>query len=154
MISSDYYSNLNKNIAYRPLPGDYCVGMYTEDARWYRARLIRYISGSSISMSTWFIRCDTINCSWIDQICEVFYIDYGNLEELPVEFLHELTPDFVQLPARAIACTIAEVRDMMTAMHEYVSWTNRSYLQSVKMVGQNVQHLRLHHTAVTNVYKP
>ncbi|CAF3479713.1 unnamed protein product [Rotaria sp. Silwood1] len=84
----EYYSNLDKNTHYRPLPGDYCVAMYTEDARWYRARIIRYIS---------------------DQTCEVFYIDYGNMEELPIDLLHEILPDFVRIPARAIACTIAEI---------------------------------------------
>ncbi len=45
MINSEYYSNLDKNSHYHPSPGDYCVAMYTEDARWYRARIIRYISG-------------------------------------------------------------------------------------------------------------
>ncbi|CAF3111343.1 unnamed protein product [Rotaria socialis] len=84
----EYYSNLDKNSNYRPSPGDYCVAMYTEDARWYRARIIRYIS---------------------DQTCEVFYVDYGNMEELPIEFLHEILPDFVRLPARSIACTITEI---------------------------------------------
>ncbi|CAF2496114.1 unnamed protein product [Rotaria sp. Silwood2] len=84
----EYYSNLDKNTHYRPLPGDYCVAMYTDDARWYRARIIRYIS---------------------DQTCEVFYIDYGNMEELPIDLLHEILPDFVRISARAIACTIAEI---------------------------------------------
>ncbi|CAF0984259.1 unnamed protein product [Rotaria sordida] len=84
----EYCSNLDKNSHYRPLPGDYCVAMYTEDARWYRARIIRYIS---------------------DQTCEVFYIDYGNMEELSIDLLHEILPDFARIPARAIACTIAEI---------------------------------------------
>ncbi|CAF1252283.1 unnamed protein product [Adineta steineri] len=84
----EYFSNLDKNSHYRPSPGDFCVAMYTEDARWYRARIIRYIS---------------------DQICEVFYIDYGNMEELPIDLVHEISSDFTRLPARAIACTIAEI---------------------------------------------
>ncbi|CAF4466313.1 unnamed protein product, partial [Rotaria magnacalcarata] len=84
----EYYSNRDKNSNYHPSPGDYCVAMYTEDARWYRARIIRYIS---------------------DHTCEVFYVDYGNMEELPIEFLHEILPDFVRLSARAIACTITEI---------------------------------------------
>jgi hypothetical protein len=46
----------------------------------------------------------------LDQTCEVFYIDYGNMEELPIDFVHEILPDFARLPARAIACTIAEVK--------------------------------------------
>ena len=46
----------------------------------------------------------------LDQTCEVFYVDYGNMEELPINLVHEILPDFTRLPARAIACTIAEVR--------------------------------------------
>jgi hypothetical protein len=49
-INSEYYSNLDKNYHYHPLPGDYCVAMYTEDARWYRSRIIRYISGLFIHL--------------------------------------------------------------------------------------------------------
>ncbi|CAF0995587.1 unnamed protein product [Adineta ricciae] len=84
----EYYSNLDKNVHFHPSPGDYCVAMYTEDARWYRARVIRYLS---------------------DQTCEVFYVDYGNMEELSIELVHEILPDFARIPARAIACTIAEI---------------------------------------------
>ncbi len=32
------------------------------------------------------------------------------MEELPIDFVHEILPDFARLPARAIACTIAEVK--------------------------------------------
>jgi len=46
----------------------------------------------------------------IDQTCEVFYIDYGNMEELPIDLVHEILPDFARIPGRAIACTIAEVK--------------------------------------------
>ena len=32
------------------------------------------------------------------------------MEELQIDLVHELLPDFARIPARAIACTIAEVR--------------------------------------------
>jgi hypothetical protein len=31
------------------------------------------------------------------------------MEELPIDLVHEILPDFTRIPARAIACTIAEV---------------------------------------------
>lgn len=31
------------------------------------------------------------------------------MEELPVDLLHEILPEFTRLPARAIACTITGV---------------------------------------------
>ena len=105
---SDYYSNLDKNAHFRPTPGDYCVAMYTEDARWYRARLIRYVSGICLLYRSDLSQAFRLSV-FLDQICEVFYVDYGNLEELPIDLVHELLPAFARLPARAIACTIAEV---------------------------------------------
>lgn len=53
---------------------------------------------------------------YIDQTCEVFYIDYGNMEELSLNFLHEILPGFARIPARAIACTIAEVKKIQLKM--------------------------------------
>ncbi len=32
------------------------------------------------------------------------------MEELPIDLVHEILPDFARIPARAIACTIAEVK--------------------------------------------
>jgi hypothetical protein len=54
--------------------------------------------------------CNKFHINDSDQTCEVFYIDYGNMEELPIDLVHEILPDFTQIPARAIACTIAEVK--------------------------------------------
>ena len=56
----------------------------------------------------------------IDHICEVFYIDYGNLEELSIDLVHEILPDFTRLPARAIACTIAGVRTSAASFKTHV----------------------------------
>jgi len=70
--------------------------------------LVLYDIFQVYSLSIFFIYVFYINN--IDQTCEVFYIDYGNLEELPIDLVHEILPDFIRIPARAIACTIAEVK--------------------------------------------
>lgn len=49
--------------------------------------------------------------NYIEQTCQVFYIDYGNMEELPIELVHEILPDFTRISARSIACTISEVKE-------------------------------------------
>lgn len=92
--------------------------MYTEDARWYRARIIRYISGNFLSYVYFF----NLKLNNIDQICQVFYIDYGNMEELPIDLIHEILPDFGRIPARAIACTIAEVKENSFFLNEDLSF--------------------------------
>jgi hypothetical protein len=35
------------------------------------------------------------------------------MEELPIDLVHEILPDFTRIPARAIACTIAEVNRLL-----------------------------------------
>ena len=92
--------------------------MYTEDARWYRARMIRYTSGTSPEIGESFSIHRRLNS--IDHVCEVFYIDYGNLEELSIDLVHEILPDFTRLPARAIACTIAGVRTSASLFKQHV----------------------------------
>ena len=80
--------------------------------------MIRYTSGTLENMGTSFSL--HLPLTSIDHVCEVFYIDYGNLEELSIDLVHELLPDFTRLPARAIACTIAGVRASDEPCEEHV----------------------------------
>jgi hypothetical protein len=69
--------------------GDFGVAKYSEDDRWYRARLL--------------------GCEENNQI-RIVFIDFGNIE---TKFMHEFFPLdklFIELPAQAIACTLSEVR--------------------------------------------
>ncbi|CAF0826523.1 unnamed protein product [Didymodactylos carnosus] len=84
----EYYNNIDINPRYLPEVGEFCVAKYTEDLNWYRCRVVRYTSKTSV---------------------EVFYIDYGNIEDLPLELLRELDYAFSKMPAMAIACTVAEI---------------------------------------------
>lgn len=86
------------------------------------------------------------------------------MEELPIDLLHEMLPEFVRMPARAIACTIAEVNTktifLDTLQFQYIQYSVgivcfqiRYYHRVDKKVGRNVPHLRLLHAAVMNVFK-
>ena len=69
--------------------GDFGVAKYSEDQRWYRARLI---------------------LSQQDNQIRIVFIDFGNIE---TKFLDEFFPlyrSFTDLPAQVVACTLSEVR--------------------------------------------
>jgi len=89
----------------------------------------------------------------LDQICEVFYIDYGNMEELPIEFIHEILPDFARLPARSIACTISEVISCFFFVLLKENRNLRFYHRLDKKVGRNERPIRLLNVVVMNEYK-
>jgi hypothetical protein len=74
------------------------------------------------------------------------------MEELPIEFVHELLPEFSRLPARAIACTIVEVKSR-ESFFEFILLNIRFYHRLDKKVGLNEQHLPLLHVVVMNVFK-
>lgn len=40
---------------------------------------------------------------------EVFYIDFGNIEQVTVRDVKELPPQFMSIPAQAARCSLADV---------------------------------------------
>ena len=71
-----------------PQQNDFCVAKYAEDGALYRSRIYSR-PGSK---------------------CSVKFIDYGNIEEVPVSDLYTLPPSFTSLPAQAILCTLKNFR--------------------------------------------
>ncbi|KAK3752727.1 hypothetical protein QZH41_018695 [Actinostola sp. cb2023] len=67
-------------------PGDYCVAKYTEDDSWYRAKIKEVKPDMKVS---------------------VFYIDFGNGEELSAKSVKRMLPSFAQLPEQVISCALA-----------------------------------------------
>ncbi|CAF1028667.1 unnamed protein product [Adineta steineri] len=87
----DYYSSLEKSNNLIPLQnisiGDFGVAKYSEDNRWYRARLLM--------------------CEEHDQI-RIVFIDFGNIETKYLNQFYPLDKLYTDLPAQAIACSLSE----------------------------------------------
>ncbi|XP_065909710.1 uncharacterized protein [Dysidea avara] len=84
-----YYKWLEKDGDYGglkepPRVGDFCCARFSQDMRWYRARVLSFIH---------------------DRV-EVLYVDYGNKEEVPLSSLRPLDYRFVILPCQAIKCSL------------------------------------------------
>lgn len=63
------------------------LAQYSEDARWYRARVVAVKAA----------------------ICEVYFIDYGNTEQIPMKFLRIAKPSFLHLPPQAFECALEDM---------------------------------------------
>ncbi|XP_061857202.1 tudor domain-containing protein 1 [Colius striatus] len=77
------------SVDFRPAVGDMCCAHFKEDNLWYRAAVLEYIS---------------------EDVVLVVYIDYGNLEAVPLTRLRPMIPRLRDLPALAIRCTLAGVK--------------------------------------------
>ncbi|XP_076466863.1 uncharacterized protein LOC143298070 [Babylonia areolata] len=69
--------------------GDVVLVKFTEDEQWYRGQVER-LSDSGAT-------------------CTVFFLDYGNKEDKEVGTLRGVPPQFLQMPAQAILCTLTGV---------------------------------------------
>ena len=81
----EYYAALGETeyCIEAPFVSSFCMATFSEDGGWYRARIM--VISSTI---------------------DVFYIDYGNTESLPVKNIKTLRPEFSALPAQAIECNL------------------------------------------------
>ena len=95
MFFSEYYKDLEKSNQLTPLEniaiGDFGVAKYSEDRRWYRARLIM--------------------CEGYDRI-KIVFVDFGNIEIKSVKEFFPLYKLFTELPAQAIACSLSQVTNI------------------------------------------
>lgn len=99
-----------------------CCALYSEDEAWYRA-VVTAVGPTG---------------------ADVFFVDYGNAETVPLESLRALPPGLLALPRQALRCTLrdlqAPVSDKLTErldplLTEEVSKDSRHLLQSRRLSG-------------------
>uniref|UniRef100_A0A2K5HKA6 Tudor domain-containing protein n=1 Tax=Colobus angolensis palliatus TaxID=336983 RepID=A0A2K5HKA6_COLAP len=71
----------------KPEPGLFCCARYSKDRRFYRA-VITEINGYKIN---------------------VYFLDYGNTDSIPFFDVKILLPEFCELPALAMCCSLAHI---------------------------------------------
>ncbi|XP_059516659.1 tudor domain-containing protein 15 [Myotis daubentonii] len=70
-----------------PEPGSFCCARYSKDRRFYRA-VINEINGYKIN---------------------VYFLDYGNTDSIPFFDVRTLLPEFCELPALAMCCSLVHI---------------------------------------------
>ncbi|KAK7369584.1 hypothetical protein VNO80_11625 [Phaseolus coccineus] len=81
--------------AFNPKKGDIVLCLFGADKSWYRAMIVNGPRGPVASPNDMF---------------EVFYIDYGNQEEVPYSQLRPLDPSVSAAPGLAQLCSLAYVK--------------------------------------------
>lgn len=72
----------------RPQPGMICVAQYSEDSAWYRAKVV------SIEKNN----------------VDVYYVDYGNSEQIPKKKVKYIHQDFTIQPVQGIRCCLEGIK--------------------------------------------
>merc|ERR1719193_2692781 len=85
---ADFYGDEAKNrttIVNKIVNGTFCAALFAEDDQWYRATVTKTYSPHQV---------------------EVQYIDYGNKENVALEKVRSLRPEFASLPQQAYLCAL------------------------------------------------
>ena len=83
-----HYSSLPVKAIEKPKIDSYCCAQFAEDNLFYRG-IIKKLNNSTS--------------------CDVYFIDYGNTETIALPMIKEVQPDFKELPAMAVECSLSGV---------------------------------------------
>ncbi|KFV90318.1 Tudor domain-containing protein 1, partial [Eurypyga helias] len=81
------YCKSCKHQSFEPRPGEACCARFSGDGRWYRALVLK------ASQS----------------VVKVLYVDYGNIETLPLSKVLPITDSYLKLPFQTITCSLAGI---------------------------------------------
>ncbi|XP_031410387.1 tudor domain-containing protein 1 isoform X2 [Meleagris gallopavo] len=73
----------------KPEKGEPCCALFSDDGNWYRALVEDIIS---------------------DRVVRVHFVDYGNVEEVPVDNIRQISSSFLELPFQGIKCWLSGIK--------------------------------------------
>ncbi|XP_073412720.1 tudor domain-containing protein 1 isoform X2 [Dendrobates tinctorius] len=91
VMMHDRYSTSAASPQFSPAPGDICAAQFSEDNNWYRASVVRHISGESVLVG---------------------YLDFGNTEILSTSRIRPIQTDLLYVPFQAAQCSLAGVKPL------------------------------------------
>ncbi|CAG9812570.1 unnamed protein product [Phaedon cochleariae] len=108
--------------------GDLVAATFRFDSKWYRAEVLNIIEEDSVKQA------------------ELYYVDYGDTDKMPLSDLYELRTDFLRLHFQAIECFLARVDPVgdswsEEAVDKFEEWTHVAQWKklSAKMNGYSVR---------------
>ena len=94
-----------------------CLGKFTDNDMWHRAQILNLQGGTNAT---------------------VFYVDYGNSENLSLDRLHPISDSHLKLPAQAIRFSLADVQGVDPS--KVTSYLNEALCEKVVQVEVQEQH--------------
>ncbi|XP_010142236.1 PREDICTED: tudor domain-containing protein 1, partial [Buceros rhinoceros silvestris] len=74
---------------FKPESGEPCCALFSGDGNWYRALVKNFTSHRTV------------------QVC---FVDYGNVEEVPLDKIRQISSSFLQLPFQGIKCWLSGIK--------------------------------------------
>ncbi|EFA09059.1 tudor and KH domain-containing protein homolog [Tribolium castaneum] len=110
---TEYYrkqENRESHILNKVTKGDLVAAVFQYDSKWYRAEVLSLSDDNPPQ-------------------AELYYVDYGDTDLVPVEELYELRTDFLRLHFQAIECFLARVDPVgeswsVEAVDKFEEWTH------------------------------
>lgn len=104
---------------HKPTKGENCAALFADDGQWYRARVTS-----------------------LGPTCTVYFIDYGNVAQVPPESICPLPDQCKNLPAQAVRCGLYAVRPVSAS----AGWPEEAFSLLASMIQEgtmfaNVQNL-------------
>nr|XP_033799039.1 tudor domain-containing protein 1 isoform X2 [Geotrypetes seraphini] len=97
---------------FKPEKGKICCAFFSGDENWYRG-MVKEVSPEGA--------------------IKVHFVDYGNVEEVALEKLHEISSEFLKLPFQAIRCKLAGVIPVSKEWSREATERFRTYVNGVKL---------------------
>ncbi|NXY67292.1 TDRD1 protein, partial [Glareola pratincola] len=85
---SEYCQKTPPNIS-KPENGEPCCAFFSDDGNWYRALVQNVTSDGTV---------------------KVFFVDYGNVEEVPLDKIRQISSSFLKLPFQGIKCWLSGIK--------------------------------------------
>ncbi|NXN35746.1 TDRD1 protein, partial [Rhinoptilus africanus] len=85
---SEYCQKTPPNIT-KPENGEPCCAFFSDDSSWYRAMVQNVTSHGTV---------------------KVFFVDYGNVEEVPLDKIRQISSSFLKLPFQGIKCWLSGIK--------------------------------------------
>ncbi|XP_057276913.1 tudor domain-containing protein 1 [Pezoporus wallicus] len=85
---SEYCQKTPPNV-FKPENGEPCCAFFSDDGYWYRALVQNVCSGGTV---------------------KVCFVDYGNVEEVPLDKIRQISSSFLKLPFQGIKCWLSGIK--------------------------------------------
>ncbi|KAL3231946.1 hypothetical protein MRX96_023206 [Rhipicephalus microplus] len=111
---------------HKPTQGETCAALFADDGQWYRARVTS-----------------------LGSTCTVYFIDYGNVAEVPCESICRLPDQCKELPPQAVRCRLHAVRPASGS----ADWTEEAFSLLVSMIKEGTMFANVQNVAESFVHE-
>lgn len=111
---------------HKPTQGETCAALFADDGQWYRARVTS-----------------------LGSTCTVYFIDYGNVAEVPRESICRLPDQCKELPPQAVRCRLHAVRPASGS----ADWTEEAFSLLVSMIKEGTMFANVQNVAESFVHE-